>query len=736
MSDDDSMLLNFSTNEGGGGDSKPSSTKVTGGRWKDRRKMKMMMEGRPNKKRKVNQSTANDATTAARASGDDIKTVDANNAKEPTGEKVVEFKNSGKPINANNNNGQVVSSLFTSNREISTAINTNERDESAEQAPSNAPLSGDSFEDLGIKEPLLSHLKEKMRIQKPTSIQKLVLSHLLSQWKGQDDDLFINAQTGSGKTLAYLLPIFARILGMQIRVDRKSGCFALIVAPTRELASQIYSVALTISNCCHYLVPCLLIGGERKKSEKARLRKGCNFIVGTPGRVLDHLQNTKVIREQFSQSLRYVVLDEGDKLMELGFEETITEILNILHGFQLDNSNFPPLPSRIVHILCSATLKGGVKKLGDVALQNYKLLSNRQMEGSSTASEVPDQLLQKIAIVPPKLRLVTLAGSLDAITKFHKGSESIRRTMVFLSCSDSVEFHFEAFSSGDEHHRNLVGETVRLLTKGNRILPSFTDSSDPETIFYKLHGSLSQPMRSATLDHFSRDDEASRGKHKIMFCTDVASRGLDLPHVGTVIEIDPPFSTEDHLHRIGRTARAGQSGEALLFLLPGEEEGYLDCIKSFHPKGWRLLKFDKDILQPVFQYMSVAKSDREGESKKQEDSWDSNVTTWHLNVERRVLEDQTLKAIAVKGFTSHIRAYATHIGAEKQFFNVKFLHLGHLAKSFALRERPKSLAQQSSRDGAKQTAQNKKNTVKMDSKDKMLKMARLAVKQSASEFNY
>ncbi|KAH9199108.1 P-loop containing nucleoside triphosphate hydrolase protein [Zygosaccharomyces rouxii] len=735
MSDDDGMLLNFSTNESGAGDSKPSSTKVTGGRWKDRRKMKMMMEGRPNKKRKINQPAAT-ADADADASGKGGNTDDANNAKESTGEKVVEFRNSGKSNNANSNNGQVVSSLFTSNREISTAVNTNERDDSTEQAPSNAPLSGDSFEDLGIKGALLSHLKEKMKIQKPTSIQKLVLSHLLSQWTGQNDDLFINAQTGSGKTLAFLLPIFARILDMQTRVDRKSGCFALIVAPTRELASQIYSVASMISNCCHYLVPCLLIGGERKKSEKARLRKGCNFIVGTPGRVLDHLQNTKVIREQFSQSLRYVVLDEGDKLMELGFEETITEILKIVHDFPLDNSIFPSLPSRIVHVLCSATLKGGVKKLGDVALQNYKLLSNRQIEGSSTASEVPDQLLQKIAIVPPKLRLVTLAGSLDTITKSHKGSESTCRTMVFLSCSDSVEFHFQAFSSSDEHHRNLVGDTVRLLTKGNRILPSFTAGGDPETIFYKLHGSLSQPMRTATLEHFSRDDEASKGKHKIMFCTDVASRGLDLPHVGTVIEVDPPFSTEDHLHRIGRTARAGQSGEALLFLLPGEEEGYLDCIKRFHPKGWKLLKYDKDILQPVFQSMSVNRSDREGKSKKEEDPWDSNVTTWHLNVERRMLEDQTLKSIAVKGFTSHIRAYATHIAAEKPFFNVKCLHLGHLAKSFALRERPKSLAQQSSKDGAKQTAENKKNTAKMGSKDKMFHMARLAVKQSASEFNY
>ncbi|AQZ12272.1 DBP7 (YKR024C) [Zygosaccharomyces parabailii] len=717
MSDDDSMLLNFITNEDDANNTRKASTKIVGGRWKDRRKMKMMMEGSARKRRKI----------------ETVEKVPDSSEKNDPLEKsaaTVEIKGDGKQNM--NVNSQVVSSLFTSNREISTAVNTNERDDTVVQGPSNAPLAGDSFEALGIRESLLTHLRGKMRIQKPTSIQKLVLSHLLSQWQGMDKDLFINAQTGSGKTLAYLLPIFSRILSMQTRVDRKSGCFALIVAPTRELASQIYSVATMVANCCHYLVPCLLIGGERKKSEKARLRKGCNFIVGTPGRILDHLQNTKVIRDQFSHSLRYVVLDEGDKLMELGFEETISEILKIVHGFTPDYSTFPQLPTRIVHILCSATLKSGVKKLGNVALKDYKLLSNRELESSSSVAEVPDQLVQKIAIVPPKLRLVTLAGSLDAIARDFVHHDTTRRTMVFLSCSDTVEFHYQVFSSSNGYYRNLVGDTVRSLTKGSRILPSFTNDKEPNTIFYKLHGSLSQQMRTATLEHFSQDDESTKGKHKIMFCTDVASRGLDLPHVGTVIEMDPPFSTEDHLHRIGRTARAGQSGEALLFLLPGEEEGYLECIKHYHPKGWKLVKYEKDILKPAFQAVTVDKNDREEPSNKKDGLWDSNATTWHLNVERRVLEDQTLKILAIKAFTSHIRAYATHVATERSYFNVKCIHLGHLAKSFALRERPKSLAQQ----GTKQGGQDKKGGSKRTGKDKMLRMADLAVKQSVNEFNY
>ncbi|QLQ78542.1 hypothetical protein HG537_0A07890 [Torulaspora globosa] len=704
MSDDDGMLLNFDTN---GEFGERIVEKVTGGRWKDRRRLKMMVNGQSNKKRRVEKD-----------------------GEESIGKKVeVETKNRTGVAVANS---QIVSSLFTSNREICTSSNDNARDETAVHKPSNAPLSGDTFESLGVQELLVNHLKEKMRIQKPTSIQKLVFSHLLVGEEGRDKDLFINAQTGSGKTLAYFLPIVSRILQMNVRVDRKSGCFALIVAPTRELASQIYSVTAMLTNCCHYLVPCLLIGGERKKSEKARLRKGCNFVIGTPGRILDHLQNTQVIREQFSHTLKYVVLDEGDKLMELGFEETIRDILNILHKVPVNADKYPQLPSRIVHVLCSATMQNGAAKLGDVALNDYKLLSTRRTKHDDAINEAPDQLLQRVAVVPPKLRLVTLASGLDEIHRKHKQAKNgeTSRTMVFLSCSDSVEFHYEAFSSNDAYHRNLVGESVRLMDKGNNILPSFSTDADPEVLFYKLHGSLSQPIRTSTLESFSKDNASTKGKHLIMFCTDVASRGLDLPHVGTVVEMDPPFSTEDHLHRIGRTARAGQSGEALLFLLPGEEEGYLDKIKPYHPKGWRLLKYDQDLLKPAFQQTSVKRSDKDDNPDNTIREWDTNATTWHLNVERRVLEDPTFKSLAIKAFTSHVRAYATHISDEKAFFKIKFLHLGHLAKSFGLRERPKGIGAQNSSD----KESNKK--AKENPKNKIFRLARMAVKESVSEFNY
>lgn len=767
MSEDDGMFLNFVASEDTSSAVSPlkSNSKATGGRWKDRRRARRAVLSKQWENRKRNFEAMNHSaenfkdlseveSADGRYGGDtpQARTSDQNgNVKR----RAPNPKLMGKSINSQKSengtrplhtsrasvpNQQIVSSLFTSNREASTSVNTNEHDDAAAVTSSNAPLEAETFERLGIQEPILSHLAEKMNIQKPTSIQKMAIPPLLNT--NNESDLFIHAQTGSGKTLAYLLPILSSILSLDCRIDRKSGCFALIVAPTRELANQIYGVIQALTNCCHYLVPCLLIGGVRKKSEKARLRKGANFIIGTPGRILDHLQNTNVVGEQLAPSLRYVVLDEGDQLMDLGFEETITQILQIVHNVKLDTARFPKLPSRIVHVLCSATLKENVTKLGKSTLRNYRLVSNNDHKdesgvGEDVMSAAPDQLLQKITVVPPKLRLVTLAAALNNATIRHRTEhpDAITRTIVFLSCADSVEFHYEVFSKPDSYFRTLIDDTVRELTRGCGILPCLNPEEDPNVVFYKLHGSLSQQVRTATLKHFATDDQNAKSKHLILFCTDVASRGLDLPHVSTVIEMDPPFVVQDHLHRIGRTARAGRSGESLLFLLPGEEEGYMDYIKKYHRLGWKLLKFDDDILKKAFGRSHVSRNDISGLKKKLEPlEWDINATTWHLNVERRILNDPSFKELSTRAFLSHIRSYTTHVSSEKKYFNIKFLHLGHLAKSFGLRERPKAVGLSGSKQ--KKDGTEIKRAPKESSKDKMLRMARMAAEARASEFNY
>lgn len=254
------------------------------------------------------------------------------------------------------------------------------------------------------------------------------------------------------------------------------------------------------------------------------------------------------------------------------------------------------------------------------------------------------------------------------------------------------------------------------------------------TMIYKLHGSLSQQIRTSILQKFIKDDP--KFPHKVLFCTDVASRGLDLPNIANVIEYDAPFTIDDHLHRIGRSARVGNKGEATLFLLPGLEEGYIDAkLKVVHPRedNLRIINYEK-ILQQAF-----AEKNATGKNKHDKlGNWDIHATTWHLEVERWLLEDSAALSKASLAFTSHIRAYATHLSQERNFFNVKLLHLGHLAKSFGLRETPKNIGKKSGKNSDKHLEGvdgGLRKLKKEDPRKKMLRMAKLAVK-SNNEFNY
>lgn len=557
--------------------------------------------------------------------------------------------------------GTYVSSIFSEKKEDRVVEEIEEEEEEEpEVESSNAALKDAStFAGLGINERLVEALLT-MNLSKPTKIQRATLPRLIQR----ESDLFVQAQTGSGKTLAFVLPVLARIMSCP-KVTRESGLFAVILTPTRELTNQIYSVLETLCRkACPWVVPGIVIGGEKKKSEKARIRKGVNVLVATPGRLADHFDNTEAL--DLSQ-VRWVVLDEGDRLMELGFEETITKILrtieykSVLRGenyLQDIPADLKGLPTRRTTVLCSATMKGGVQELGKTTLKDADWVSTESVpdvhdlaENTVEKHSAPAQLIQEYALVPAKLRLVTLMGALRAAGKVDHA-----KVIVFMSCSDSVDYHFDVMTREGEFVGKLeTAKTAPVLR-------------DEPTQVYKLHGSLSQQARTATLASFTKND----AKMSILLCTDVASRGLDLPMISNVVEYDPPFSVEDHLHRVGRTARAGQEGRALLFLLPGPEEGYVEKLKQ-----------SQNMRKTTYENILAAGFGGKG--------WDFAATNYHLDIERWLLGDEDALDKARRGFTSHIRAYATHVAAEREMFNVRLLHLGHLAKSFGLREAPGKL---------------------------------------------
>ncbi|KAF9894698.1 ATP-dependent RNA helicase dbp7 [Aspergillus nanangensis] len=701
---DDGMLLNFSFSEDV---FKKPEPKLKGGSWRDRLSVKKIAQHRSNK------TENNNGGTGEIHNPNRIQVSGSRPAKRQRTEDGERPSGSGRPRGSRDQPGQqhprhFVSSLFSKNP---TPLNAEEAagDAPAEDAkPTNAPLIDglDTFTSLGLSANLAAHLLTKLELKAPTAIQKASVSQLLKE----EGDAFIQAETGSGKTLAYLLPLVQRIMalshpenraaaaGTDANVHRDSGLFAIVLAPTRELCKQISVVLEGLLRCAHWIVAGTVIGGEKKKSEKARLRKGLNILVATPGRLADHLENTQVLDVS---NVRWLVLDEGDRLMELGFEQELKGIIEKLDARHRP-SRIPGVPAKRTTVLCSATLKMNVQKLGEMSLKDAMHIQADPADEDETtrpkdeesAFLVPAQLKQSYAIVAAKLRLVTLTAFLKR-TFMRKGS--VMKAIIFVSCADSVDFHYEVFTrkqnrlkedKNDEKEDEEDNKDKSDQEDKKEELPAsphntikhaaaFSNRSNPVTL-HRLHGSLPQHVRTSTLNAFARSRDPS-----VLVCTDVASRGLDLPNVDLVIEYDPAFSADDHTHRIGRTARLGRDGRALIFLQPGCEEGYVDILKRGHRDGGKALTRlnANDILKRGFG----------GNVASEHVDWEEKATDWQMDLERWAVNDPEYLEMARRAYQSNIRAYATHISSERSMFNIRELHLGHLAKAFALRDRPSKI---------------------------------------------
>ncbi|CEG71423.1 hypothetical protein RMATCC62417_07158 [Rhizopus microsporus] len=648
---------------------------------------------------------------------------------------------------------QVMSSLFSANPQIPTSYKKKSVQPGNRDA-SNAPMVDSSnFAGIGINSDLADHLSTKLNVTAPTNVQAKAIPVLLGPSATvqqtlidttDDIDVVVQAQTGSGKTLTYLLPIINRLVEVSTAPkdaikpedqpfgDRSIGTVAIILTPTRELAQQVLGVLTQLVNLprpkdehlrrLHWIVPGIVIGGDSKAKEKARLRKGVNILVSTPGRLLDHLENTKSFD---IRNLKWLVLDEADRLLDLGFEETLKKIMDIIT--ERTKAGCSPKykavmaskywPKRRQTILCSATLRDDVKQLAGSSLVNpafisgtdakkdgLKLLNTTDMdvdehnEAEEMKFTTPNQLKQTYTIVPAKLRLVTLLALLrscfyDTKTKKQKGCKVI----VFFSCCDSVDFHYDLFAKAgkpvmDEESdaEEEEGDTEASIMKKalNKIVGSEQGNSKtkrhkknkngPEPIYqvstilgekavFRLHGELGQQIRSETFSEFSK------AKAGVLFCTDVAARGLDLPNVDHIVQYDAPTDLKDYVHRAGRTARLGRIGEATLFLLPSEME-YLDILKA------QDLNLESVPMESILKNLAEHKDDYQTPAQQLQNTMESYV-----------LADADHVILARKAFWSTCRAYATHPASEKHIFHIKKLHLGHLAKSFALREAPSNI---------------------------------------------
>ncbi|WFD48499.1 RNA helicase [Malassezia furfur] len=640
-------------------------------------------------------------------------------------------------------------------------------------APSNAPTQDGTFEGLGLERLLTRHLTTRMGVgAQPTEIQRLAIPPLLASPPDEAAlrDVMIQAQTGSGKTLTYLLPIVQSLfpLSTESFIDRSVGTLAIVLAPTRELARQIYTVlekllAMSLATpddedaprYARWMVPGLLTGGSTKNHEKQRLRKGCPILVATPGRLLDHLQNTSSLDVG---KCRWLVLDEADRLLEMGFEEQLSGIIKALEGrrrLALQAARDAQLASgalnegdadarvtdslgiawwawRLRLVLCSATLDERVQVFANTTLHRPLLVragasgaprTDDAADGEKATFTAPSQLQQHVVVVPPKLRLVTLVALLrHTIPRAAQLAEvGPARVIVFMSSTDAVDFHWRALGGAQMPHADAADAPAEAAEAADAPLAQYSELL-PHTPIYRLHGNMTQKERIASLRAFRTltDDsgrtEARRGG--VLVCTSVASRGLDLPDVRCVVQMDVPTEgVEEYVHRVGRTARAGRQGSSWLLLLP-HEQPWLDTLRA------RMVVQPSADAAPRPAHLSVVGLDTvlyEGFGGAARE-YESRATDVQMALERWVLAAPAHASLARDAFLSHIRAYTTHPTEDKGVFNVNQLHLGHLAKAFALREAPNTVQRTAKREHDKKTQKEPRRAAADDAEARRKRM--------------
>lgn len=414
-------------------------------------------------------------------------------------------------------------------------------------APKNTKFSASSFGDLNLSRPLIRACSA-LGYSKPTPIQAACIPLALT-----GRDICGSAITGSGKTAAFSLPLLERLL---YRDKRVSATYVLILVPARELAVQVHSMIERLAQFTD-IRAALVVGGLSVNAQAAALRTGPEIVVGTPGRVIDHLRNSQGFG---LEDIATLVLDEADRLLEMGFKEEIHEIVKMA-------------PEKRQTLLFSATMTEQVKDLIKLSLRHPVRLA------ADETSAAPKALTQEVLRLKGKASVKKEATLLALIAR---GFRTSGRTIIF-------------FSTKQKAHR------AKILF-GLADLP----------LAVELHGDMTQAARLQSLEDFRT------GKAGFLLATDVAARGLDILGVETVINFDAPRNLTGYLHRIGRTARAGTSGRSITFIEDGDrsllkeviKKGKIELLSRKVPpaaiNAWqtKLESFERDVIQ-------ILKSERE-----------------------------------------------------------------------------------------------------------------------------
>ncbi|MFG6401029.1 MULTISPECIES: DEAD/DEAH box helicase [unclassified Microbacterium] len=348
-----------------------------------------------------------------------------------------------------------------------------------------------SFADLGLDAPVLKALKD-VGYETPSAIQAATIPPLLA-----GRDVIGMAQTGTGKTAAFALPILSQLDVAQ------STPQALVLAPTRELALQVCEAFERYASHLRGVRVLPIYGGQGYGTQLSALRRGVHIVVGTPGRIMDHLEKKTLDLSQ----LKFLVLDEADEMLKMGFAEDVETIL-------------ADTPSDKQVALFSATMPSQIRRISQQYLRDPEEITVKNK--TATSSTITQRYL-----------VVSYPQKVDALTRILE-VENFEGMIVFVRTKNETETLAE-----------------KLRARG------YTAAA--------ISGDVAQAQREKTVN------QLKSGKLDILVATDVAARGLDVDRISHVVNFDLPIDTESYVHRIGRTGRAGRTGDAISFVTPREK---------------------------------------------------------------------------------------------------------------------------------------------------------------------
>lgn len=380
------------------------------------------------------------------------------------------------------------------------------------------PLDTPRFADLAkenlIHPIMLQTVTEDLKFDHMMPVQAATLHDLLAE----RNDCLAQAKTGTGKTIAFLLPAIQTLINRNRRPG--SGISLLVISPTRELAMQIAKEATALLQRLPKYKVCFAIGGTNKDSEERNILAGCDILIATPGRLFDHLSDERIVHS--FRNLDTLVLDEADRLLDMGFMNALKDIIKCLPDKAATNRQ---------GMLFSATIAPHVEKVAHLVLApNYKFISTIPEGELNTHERVP----QHLVVVPTFSDVATaMVGSIRSEIK--TVGLPIFKAIIFAPTAALADFY------------GAILESLKGL---------------PEVSV--LHSRVSQSKRTKVTNAFR---EAKSG---ILVATDVVARGMDFPLVTNVFQVGIPSDKESYIHRLGRTARAGAEGRGIFIVAQPE----------------------------------------------------------------------------------------------------------------------------------------------------------------------